>query len=82
MSNQCYFKCQGLGHIVSDCPKRRIIILAEWDAIREEDNEEQHKENEEEELGEEQEDVDEDADDDEGLGVRRVLSNQRGVKDE
>ena len=45
----------------------RIIALAEWDAIREEDNEEKHKQNEEEELGEEKEEVEEATDEGEML---------------
>ena len=53
MSNRRCFKCQGLGHITSDCLNRRIITLVEWDAIREEDKEEEWKENEEEEQEDE-----------------------------
>jgi len=30
------FKCQGLGHIASECPNRRIISLVEWEANKEE----------------------------------------------
>jgi len=29
------FKCQGLSHIASECPNRKIITLAEWDVIKE-----------------------------------------------
>jgi len=49
MSNRRYFNCWGLGHIASNCPKQRIITLAKWDAVREEDKEEEQKEDEEEE---------------------------------
>jgi len=34
------FKCQGLRHIASQCPNRRIISLAEWEANEEEEEEE------------------------------------------
>ena len=34
------FKCQGLGHIASECPNRRIIFLAEWEDNKEEEEEE------------------------------------------
>ena len=82
MSNRCCFKCQGLRHIASDCPNRRIITLAERDAIGEEDKEEEQKEDEEEEQEYEQEEVVKVADEGEMLVLQRVLSNQRGVKDE
>ena len=82
MSNRRCFKCQGLRHITSDCPNRRIITLAEWDAVREENKEEEQKEYEEEEQEDEYEEVVEAADEGQMLVLRRVLSNQRGVKDE
>ena len=34
------FKCQGLGHIASECPNRRIVSLAEWEANKEEQEKE------------------------------------------
>ena len=68
--------------IASDCPNRRIITLAEWDTVREEDKEEEQKEDEEEEHEDEQEEVVEAVDEEEMLVLRSVLSNQRGIKDE
>jgi len=38
------FKCQGLGHVAADCPNRRVITLAEWDAVKEEVVEEETEE--------------------------------------
>jgi len=38
------FKYQGLGHIAADCPNRRVITLAEWDAMKEEVAEEEKEE--------------------------------------
>jgi len=76
------FQVSGLGHIASDCPNRRIITLAEWDAIREEDKEDEQKEDEEEQQEDKQEEVIEAVDEGEMLVLRRVLSNQCGVKDE
>ena len=73
-------KCEGLGHIALDCPNQRIITLAEWNAIREEDNEEEQKENEEDEQEGELEEVEEAANG-EMIVLRRLLSNQRGIKD-
>ena len=75
MSNRRCFKCQGLGHIASDCPNRRIMTLAEWDAIRKEDKEEEQKEDEEEEQEDEHEEVVEVTDEEEMLVLQRVLSN-------
>jgi len=39
-----YFKCQGLSHIVADCLNRRVITLAEWDALKEDVVEEEKEE--------------------------------------
>jgi len=43
MSNKRCFKCQGLGHIASKCPNRKVITLAEWETAKE-DFEEEEKE--------------------------------------
>lgn len=43
MSTSSCFKCQGLSHIASDCPNRTIITLAEWEAVKEEEVEEEKK---------------------------------------
>jgi len=43
---RCY-KCQGLGHITSDCPSQKVITLAEWEAIKGEFVEEKEEEKEE-----------------------------------
>jgi len=39
-----YFKCQGLGHIVANCPNRKVIALAEWEAAEEHEIEEENEE--------------------------------------
>jgi len=41
MSNHRCFKCQGLGHIASECPNRKVIALAEWAAVKEDFEEEE-----------------------------------------
>jgi len=33
------FKCQGYGHIASDCTNRRVVTLAEWESLKEEEEE-------------------------------------------
>ena len=78
MSNRRCFKCQGLGHIASECPNRRIISLAEWDTSREEEEEEEKELY----LMEEQEEVVEEADEGELLVLRRALSSQKGALEE
>jgi len=81
MSNRRCFKCQGLGHIASDYPNCKVITLAEWSAVKEEFEEEEKEDDYENELEETQEVVKE-ADEGELLVLRRVLNNQKGVKDE
>ena len=77
-SKRC-FRCQGLGHITSKCPNRRIISLAEWEANKEEEEEEDRvlclQE-------EEQEEVVEEVDEGELLVLRRTLSNIKGAKED
>ena len=41
MGNRRCFKCQGLGHIASECPNRKVITLAEWAIVKEEFEEEE-----------------------------------------
>jgi len=69
------FKCQGLGRIAADCPNRRVITLAEWDAVKDEVVEEE-KDEDVESPEEEKEDVIAKAYEDEMLVLRRALSSQ------
>ena len=68
------FKCQGLGHIAADCPNRKVITLAEWDAAREEVVEDEPEEPVETPETEEEEEIAE-ADEGELLVLRRALSS-------
>jgi len=68
------FKCQGLGHIATDCPNRWVITLAEWDAVKEEVAEEE-KEESVEATEEEEEEIIAEADEGEMLVLRRALSS-------
>ena len=82
MSNRRCFKCQGLGHIASDCPNRKPITLSEWSVVKKVFEEEEKEDDYEDELEETQEELVEEADEGELLVLRGVLSNQKGVKDE
>jgi len=82
MSNRRCFKCQGLGHIASECPNRKVITLAEWAAVKEDFEEEEKACESEPKFEETQDEVIEEADEGELLVLRRVLCNQREVKDE
>jgi len=66
------FKCQGLGHIASECPNQRIISLAEWEVCKEEEDEWEVQA-----LEEDQEEVVEEADEGELLVLRRALNSRR-----
>ena len=47
MDKRRLFRCQGLTHIVSECPNKRVVSLAEYQASLEEPEEEKeggHKE--------------------------------------
>jgi len=82
MSNRRCFKCQGLGHIASKFPNRKVITLAGWTAVKEDFEEEENEVESELETEETQDEVIEEADEGELLVIRRVLSNQKGAKDE
>jgi len=43
------FKCQGLEHIALDYPSRKVITVAEWESMKEDEVEEEGVENQEEE---------------------------------
>ena len=58
---------QGTWNIATNCPNRRVITLAEWYALRENDIEEEQKEEIEDELEDKQEEVKEAADEGEML---------------
>ena len=75
------FKCQGLGHITADCTNRRVITLAEWDAVKEEVSEEE-KEESIEAIEEEEEEIIAEADEGEMLVLRRALNSQKGEQEE
>jgi hypothetical protein len=78
MSTRRCFKCQGLGHIASECPNRRVISLAEWETLEEVVEEEERGAY----LMEEQEEVVEEADEGELLVLRRALSGLKGAQEE
>ena len=71
------------GHIASECPNRRIISLAKWEANKEEEEEDDRRlclveEDQEEDV----EEIVEEADDGEMLVIRRALSGLKGDKEE
>ena len=82
MSTRRCFKCQGLGHIASECPNRKVITLAEWRAVDEQEKEGEIEGETEEEHEESQEEVKEEADKGEMLVLMRVLNGQKSTKDE
>ena len=74
-------KCQGFGHLATDCPNSKVITLEEWEAEREEENEEKKKMQLVEEPKEELEEIEEKANEGELLVLKRNLSSQKGVED-
>jgi len=71
MSNRRCFKCQGAGHIASDCPNHKVITLAKWSALKEVFEEEKNDDDCEDKLEQTQEEVMKEANEGEML----VLSN-------
>ena len=56
MSTRSHFKCQGLGHVASDCPNRKVIFFGRWESMKGEEKEEEEEETvKEEEKGPEEE---------------------------
>ena len=82
MSNRRCFKCQGLGHIGSECPNKIVVTLAEWIAVKEDFEEEENEVESELETEETQDEVIEEADEGVPLVLRGVLGNQKGPTDE
>jgi len=82
MSARRCFKCQGLGHIASDCPNRKVVTLMEWQTVKDDEKEEEEEVAVEEKEEEEVEDEVTGADEGEMLVIRRSLSSQRSEKDE
>ena len=82
MSNRRCFKCQGLGHIVSECPNRKVITLTEWATVKKDFGEVEKACESGPGVEKTQDEVIEEADEGEPLVLRRVLSNQKGVQDE
>ena len=74
------FRCQGLGHIASECPNKRVVTLVEYQAhIDEEEREEETELS----LSESIEEVVEGPDEGELLVIRRALSglsSQEGLE--
>ena len=67
------FRCQGFGHFASECPNKRIVTLAEYQASCEEHDGE-NEEGEEQDSNEPLEEVEEGPDEGEMLVIRRALS--------
>ena len=74
------FRCQGLGHIASECPNKRVVTLAEYQASFEELEEEEEEEKEVY-LGDPMEEVEEGPDEGEMLVIRRALSGFAAQED-
>jgi len=76
------FKCRGVCHTASGCPNKEIISRAEWEAAKEEENEEEEKAYFMKGQEENQEEVKVRADEGEMLLLERVSSGFQGDDDE
>ena len=75
------FRCQGLGHFASECPNKRIVTLAEYQAICEEQDEENEGEGKDLLMTDVLEEVEEGPDEGEMLVIRRALSGLASQQD-
>jgi len=82
MNTRRCFKCKERGHIASKCPNRKVITLAEWRGVDEQEKEGDFEGETEANLEERQEEVEEEADEGEMLVLTRVLNGQKSTKDE
>ena len=73
-------KCQGLGHITSDCRNKEFITLREWEVAMEEENKEKNDVERDDELKDTQEKVMKEAREEELLVLGRVLSDITGTE--
>ena len=71
------FRCQGLGHLISECPNERIVTLAESQVPFEELEEEEEKR--EVHPGENMEEVEKGSDEGELLTIKRTLDQEEAV---
>jgi len=74
---RCY-KCQGLGHIASECPNRRVVTLREIQELEKAELEEKEESEKEVHLMECEEECVEEADERELLVLRQTLSGLKG----
>ena len=44
ISTRRCFRCQGFGHIASECPNRKVVTLMEWQTEKDEEKEEEEEE--------------------------------------
>jgi len=77
---RCY-KCQGFGHIASDCPNRKVITLVEYQELQEAELKEEGS-NKEVHLMEIKEECVVEVDEGESLVLRRALRGQKGPNHE
>ena len=82
MGHKRCFKYQGLGHIVSNCPDHKVIALAKWKAIREDEKGEEKKEEEEVLPVDSKQEVRDEPNMGQMLLLRRNLSNLKKDEDE
>jgi len=76
-TRRCY-KCQGLGHIASECPNQRVVTLREIQELEEAALEEKEESEKEVHLMECEEECVEEADEGKLLVLRRTLSDPKG----